>query len=771
MKKIIIIAIALFTITLLKAEKTATINIKKNEFHKDSTSRDVLGGFYEQIADFVSGPCGFSAEEIVNRGFDYVIYNDTLPKGLIYAWVRKETDSSRVFEVWESYNKNGLLSVLFDQKNNEEINIKQKLILSDSCNYNFYVYAKSLSGTSGTINIKLQASKLDGSVQVIDSKDIVVTNGNWNKYEILLNGVFTDSIMNSTSELIITPKNNSKIQIDETSLMQVNNVHGARSEQADLFRKAKFGLLRYPGGWFADSDFNRWKNELLPRDQRRSTFFVGLSNDPQRVEFGILEYMKFCKELNIKPYLTVNIHFGTSDDAADLIEFCNGDTNTKYGKIRMQLGDTLPYKVKYWEIGNENWKNKLSYTQKYIEFYDKMVAKDSSITTIINGNAWDETSFDSLMNIVGEKCTIFGYHTSKVLFNEPKSKNFKKYLYSVETQNEINLIELYKSKIAKLKSNPNLKLGNTEWWTSIKTDKIDWIADKDPANFELKSSFWSTGASLIYLNNPELFKVGCRTMGINFIKREINSKGKKAMYGTPAFHSFSMISNHFAPKVHLFDVVAEKFSNYEAEVWVIESSYLDALVASNSDTLYVYVNNKYPDDPVNISLFADSMPVAVEATKYELWSEDYNDMNTPDEPNKIVEKVYKNVSINKNVTLKPHSFNIFAIPIEYKNGKLEINTIDLSVDDGNSLLNDLSNLKFNVSYINNSKHIEIASEIELRNISVEVYSSAGELVSNNNYFNFDKLNYLNANLLSGAYYVKISNAKNDFMMLPLMVVN
>ncbi len=42
-------------------------------------------------------------------------------------------------------------------------------------------------------------------------------------------------------------------------------------------------------------------------------------------------------------------------DALDLIEFANGDMNTKWGKIRASLGHPDPFNLKMMGVGNENW--------------------------------------------------------------------------------------------------------------------------------------------------------------------------------------------------------------------------------------------------------------------------------------------------------------------------------------------------------------------------------------------------------------------------------
>ncbi|MGZ8558357.1 MAG: alpha-L-arabinofuranosidase C-terminal domain-containing protein, partial [Chitinophagaceae bacterium] len=42
-------------------------------------------------------------------------------------------------------------------------------------------------------------------------------------------------------------------------------------------------------------------------------------------------------------------------DALDLIEFANGDINTKWGKVRAGMGHPAPFHLKMMGVGNENW--------------------------------------------------------------------------------------------------------------------------------------------------------------------------------------------------------------------------------------------------------------------------------------------------------------------------------------------------------------------------------------------------------------------------------
>ncbi len=70
-------------------------------------------------------------------------------------------------------------------------------------------------------------------------------------------------------------------------------------------------------------------------------------------EIGIDEYIALCRELGAEPFITVNAGLETASDAADWVQYCNGSTRTRWGKVRARRGHPKPYNVKYWSLGNE----------------------------------------------------------------------------------------------------------------------------------------------------------------------------------------------------------------------------------------------------------------------------------------------------------------------------------------------------------------------------------------------------------------------------------
>ena len=71
-------------------------------------------------------------------------------------------------------------------------------------------------------------------------------------------------------------------------------------------------------------------------------------------------------------------------DALDLIEFANGDVNTKWGKVRADMGHPAPFNLRFLGIGNEQWdyKDNPAFTSRLKKFLDVLKKKHPEIKYI-----------------------------------------------------------------------------------------------------------------------------------------------------------------------------------------------------------------------------------------------------------------------------------------------------------------------------------------------------------------------------------------------------
>ncbi len=172
--------------------------------------------------------------------------------------------------------------------------------------------------------------------------------------------LMAEFIAGSTSEknrLEICSQDAGKFWIGSVSVQPCSAFHGMRADVIELLKRMKPGALRWPGGCYAE--FYQWKDGLLPVDQRPPIGPTGLpfllpdNDDFDPHEIGIDEFIALCRQVGSEPAITVRMSEQTPGDAAELLEYCNGGPNTKWGKIRIARGHVNSYGVKYWFLGNE----------------------------------------------------------------------------------------------------------------------------------------------------------------------------------------------------------------------------------------------------------------------------------------------------------------------------------------------------------------------------------------------------------------------------------
>jgi alpha-L-arabinofuranosidase len=147
---------------------------------------------------------------------------------------------------------------------------------------------------------------------------------------------------------------------------KIPNVAGIRKALVDALQKIKPGVIRWPGGCFADS-YN-WRDGVGPKDKRpRTTNFwrdapewpKGAPDGPWKYEtnqFGTDDFLRFCKLSGAQPYLAANLRSLSANDFYEWVEYCNSPAGTTtLADVRAVKGERDPAKVRFWGIGNESW--------------------------------------------------------------------------------------------------------------------------------------------------------------------------------------------------------------------------------------------------------------------------------------------------------------------------------------------------------------------------------------------------------------------------------
>jgi alpha-L-arabinofuranosidase len=224
---------------------------------------------------------------------------------------------------------------------------------------------------------------------------------------------FTAPVDAEEGRLEIAGTGAGSFSVGAVSLMPADNIHGFRPDTTGLLRQLDSGFYRLPGGNYI-SGYD-WRDAIGDPDKRPPTFDHAW-NVMQPNDVGIAEFMELCKILKVDPYITVNAGFGDDHSAADEVEYANGSIHTRMGALRAANGHPAPYRVKYWNIGNEpygNWqldRTALRYfVIKHNAFAKAMRKVDPSIIIVASGAMPDQmTVTNSARRATGKTQAEYG---------------------------------------------------------------------------------------------------------------------------------------------------------------------------------------------------------------------------------------------------------------------------------------------------------------------------------------------------------------------------
>ena len=267
--------------------------------------------------------------------------------------------------------------------------------------YHGYLWMKADSFMGG-MSVTLEADRNGGPVYAetpIANAGAAGSSGrsNWTKYAFTLRPKASDPL----ARFAVLFTGTGTVWIDQVSLMPGDAVGGVRADVLDKVKALRPAFMRWPGGNVAQ-DY-RWQWGTGPRDGRPTWTNLSWKNEPEPGDFGTDEFVRFARNAGAEPSITVNVEGrgATAEEAAAWVEYCNGPPTSTYGAIRARNGNPEPFRVKYWEIGNEIWgdwvrghSDAATYARNLTRYVAAMRAVDPSIQVIAVGDndmAWNRT--------------------------------------------------------------------------------------------------------------------------------------------------------------------------------------------------------------------------------------------------------------------------------------------------------------------------------------------------------------------------------------------
>ncbi|WP_459192272.1 alpha-L-arabinofuranosidase [Halosimplex sp. J119] len=312
--------------------------------------------------------------------------------------------------------------------------LRQRIVLPD---YRTLGYDLEFSVRGDVDAVTATITTLDGDVL---AETEVEVDDEWERHEptLELDEASGDEYAGGTAGNIQTPcgqyaveftaEGEGHFDIDFVELAADDAVNGKFNPlTVELLEDQNGTWLKWPGG-NVTSQYN-WRDGVGPLEERTPRFnhaWQGM----QPNFLGTAEYLELCEVADLVPEITVG-WWGNPpewaaerqilpEDAADWVEYVNGDDDTEMGALREEHGREEPWDVEHWGVGNEVWGDwQFGHTPDPSEYAtgsderigfeaysEAMREVDGDITVIASGwdpaeaehndTPWNETLFEEL---------------------------------------------------------------------------------------------------------------------------------------------------------------------------------------------------------------------------------------------------------------------------------------------------------------------------------------------------------------------------------------
>ena len=440
--KLFTLAVTLTASMAANAQHVMNVNTQKLGAPVQST---MYGIFFEDINYAADG--GLYAELVMNRSFEYPNH----------------------FAGWDTSGKVMLLSDSPFDKNPNCVRLapaghgdKHTMIenhgffgigVKGGEDYRFSVWARVPGGGSAKLWIDLVDNATMGDDQKIGNTSVEVSGKEWKKYTAIIKPKRTLD----KAHLRVWGDSKVTTDVDHVSLFPVKTWKGRENGMRQDLAQALFdmhpGVFRFPGGCIVEgTDLEtryNWKNSVGPVENRplnenrwhytfTSRYFP---NYYQSYGLGFFEFFQLCEDFGCEPLPVISCglscQFQNPDptkpgvhvpvdalddyiqDDLDLVEFANGPVDSKWGKVRADMGHPEPFNLKFLGVGNEQWDYDEKhggygpvFTERLKKFSDALRKKYPTLkligTTGPNSEGWD---FDLLQPRMKElKVDLYDEH-------------------------------------------------------------------------------------------------------------------------------------------------------------------------------------------------------------------------------------------------------------------------------------------------------------------------------------------------------------------------
>ena len=520
------------------AEVIVQIDVSKTADY--SIPRSIFGTFLEPIGNSTYN--GLWAELLRNPSFEDSLWDVKH----VADMVKDDPELSRASEMalplpWEPLRyaqgsryapqwndaPNSYRSLLLMALPNKQTGIRQKVYLPVH-RVSHYVGSVYLKPVSGPGNIEVSLRERNNPDHVFDRHEIQVGATGWRRYEFAFDVLPHQIEPLEPADFVIAASNETRVLIDQASLLPGDNVDGMDPEMIEMSRELKTPIVRF-GGNFTSA--YHWRDGVGARDQRVSMLNTAWGI-PEYNQFGTDEFLRFCQLIGAEPQIALNLGTGTPQEAADWVQYVNAHWADHSGGL-------------LWELGNELWGDfQVGYptlprvAERTKSFSDAVRKVDPKARLIATGgdpdvfHDWNAAQLANPSDTFDYLSTHFVVTTNSVQASHPSPDFIAKAAFALPIELERRLRTMHQQ----FQDTPgrNVNTAFTEWLFWSSEDQFS------PRYDNMGGAIGTAGLLNMLLRNSDIVPISDMT-GIIEFGGIWKKRGR--VFGVPAYWVFRMYSN------------------------------------------------------------------------------------------------------------------------------------------------------------------------------------------------------------------------------------
>ena len=634
-----------------------TIDASKVE---NSLSPTLYGQFAEFMFEDIKG--GLYAELLRDRGFDEAPNALGLPR----YWERDpddRNDDADLRFLWDASvyrpvhsDQNTLpshhsLQIAIARDDGQRRGIRQGSIpLRSGVAYSGYLWLKT-SDYAGSITVALEADETSGERYASVLLTNIDASPDWKQYRFTLAPLKSDPL----AKLAILFNGHGHLWLDHVSLLPGDAEGGVRHDVEQRIAALHPAFIRWPGGNVAQ-DYH-WQWGIGPRDQRPVWINASWRNELEPSDFGTDEFIQFARRVGAEPSITVNVEGrgATADEAAAWVEYCNGSPGSKYGSIRAANGNSQPFHVRFWEIGNEIWgdwvrghSDAATYAKNLNRYVEKMKLVDPSITIIASGDNdldWNRT----VLTIAGKNIDYLAVHH---YYGEREMKGDIHNLFAHPLRYE-GFYRQMQQMIHELVPGRHIKLAVNEWNTSLPL----------PRQHSMESALYAARLMNVFERSGDLVQMTAVSDMVNGWSGGIIQASRHAVFITPTYLVNQLYASHLG-RERLSSTLEGPAFDSTLEGTAVPT--VDAVASRSSDGRQIFIKavNTDPRNVITTKISLTGTSISKNAKIETLNSDSLttpNDFSHPDSVHMSANQIEAGQSFT--VTLPEHSVSVITLEV------------------------------------------------------------------------------------------------------------